>query len=120
MKMTITGTEPIVADPSEAGCIISSGFGTYIPGMVIDLAMARNYPFRDEDYSIKELYEKSVPPQDEYDWSVWEYVNGQGGLIDKITEWLSEEVAPEGYVFEWIDGELFMNPLEDSEDEYGE
>ena len=106
----------IKATPEDAGCWLESSRGHYIGMYAVRIAEAAGMPLSEDDSLILSAYaqDKTVVIEGgelviHGQQDAGPIINDQGGLCDQATEWLTENVAPDGYEFEWVDGELHMS-----------
>lgn len=90
--------------PDAAGCWIDGHIGHYLSAEIILTAAA--YGWKDE---------RAINAAMKY----WGGLDGDENLAeyvydaaDDAIEWLNANVAPEGYAFDYEDGEFYMMPLE--------
>lgn len=101
---------------NDAGCWLDGHMGWHNHRRVVMIAHGLGMPLDADELKLINDYqqdeENSVSTGDALDRG--EAVIGQGGLVDKATEYL-ESQAPEGYHFEWDMGELSMLPCSEIE-----
>ncbi len=94
--------------PADAGCLFDGHNGIYIYGMIVDLAVECGMELSDHD-SIERRWAYDHEVDNATLAQCFEHlVDPYGGLADKATEWLNENVAPEGFRFDWSDGEFYF------------
>ena len=90
--------------PTAEGCWINDSIGHYLSAEIILTAAA--YGWKDEAaINAAERYWGSDPD----DENLPEYVYD---AADEAIAWMNENVAPEGYAFDYQDGGFYMMPLE--------
>lgn len=107
-----------LVDGSEVGtgCWLDGCHGWTNSYRVVDLAVAHGMELDAEDAAVVNWYRNSGESDtDASDETLdkLEAMNGQGGISDKATEYLSEQL-PDGWVIRWDAGE--MSVLEDWQD----
>jgi len=107
------------ASSSDAGCWIDGHWGQYAVARMVDIA--NDYGFgkggdRDDvelvDIALRHL--ASIGPSSSEDITDDEYET-LSQSADDVEQWLTDNVAPTGYYFTWIDGEMFLT--DDDEDD---
>lgn len=113
----IDETERMTA--ADAGCIVDGPAGIYGPRIVIELALEHGWAGEDANYSasmdVRWMNDYEAGPSVQADCA--ERVHEQGGWLDEAEEFLNANVAPEGFLFGWHDGEFFLSPICDNDDE---
>lgn len=101
------------ASKADAGCLVSSDWGQYIPARVVEIASSYGYGSdglagADKVIALADEYLKSgyVPGMGK-DFTDDEYDRLVAGA-EEAQDWLNYNVAPEGYHFGWYDGEFFL------------
>lgn len=97
-------TESVQITADQAGCWLESSNGWRNHFRAIDIAIECGMLVEGRDVVELERYRNG-----ETDGCVG-WMLDQGGLLDEATEYLSSR-APDGYLFEWVDGELFMSSI---------
>jgi hypothetical protein len=96
--------EPIKATPDQAGCWVDGVRGIYAGVHMVDIAIDYGYVVDDDDAPVFAWARNGridAPGRD--DWpEFWDEIQ------DEVTGWLTDHVAPDGYLFEWHDGDLMM------------
>lgn len=89
--------------PDASGCWIDSHIGHYLSAEIILTAAA--YGWKDEEaINAAERYWGRDEDEDLAE-TVYD-------AADEAIEWMNQNVAPEGYRFDYDDGEFFMMPVE--------
>jgi hypothetical protein len=97
----------IKATADEAGCWVDGARGIYAGVVMVDIAMSRGYQVTGDDAPVLAWARTgrvaSDEPGERLDWpEFWSEIQ------DEVTDWLTDNVAPDGYLFEWCDGDLMM------------
>lgn len=84
----------------QPGCLFDSALGHYVHPEVIKLARREGMNFDPfEEFTLNR-----------YDalWDAPDYPDlvSQGGLLDKAVEWLNDNRAPHGYLFDFNEGDF--------------
>lgn len=96
--------------PSDAGCWIDGHWGQYGVARSVEIASSFGY----DDALIIDIAQRklaammpSIAPEisDEDEELL-------ASAADEVTYWLTNNVAPEGYSFDWYEGELFLQSEE--------
>ncbi len=103
------------ANANDAGCWIDGHWGQYGIARMVDIA--EDYGYADAeviDIASRHLAScgsSSAPniSDDEHESLSW--------AADDVEQWLTENVAPEGYSFGWHEGEFFLWSTEHWEEE---
>jgi hypothetical protein len=91
---------PVVkATPDQAGCWLDGAMGWHNSYRVVDVAVARGWPITVEDAATADRYQASGGTTD------YEVIDD---MVRDATDWLTDNVAPDGYTFEWVDGDLVL------------
>ncbi len=105
--------------PAEAekaqGCWLEGSRGWTASGELVNIAAHQGMPLSDDDRALVDAYlgrhegdltlpSGDVVSADDLD----EYVTGQGAIADQAAQWLTDNVAPDGWSFGWYDGEFFL------------
>jgi hypothetical protein len=105
-------------DATDAGCWFDGANGD--PSIrVIDLAVSLGMVL---DYDEKSAVESFRHDIEDFRntrgdlLSVADWVVNQGGITDASVDWLNENISPEGFLFEFHDGDFFFSAL-DNDDE---
>ncbi|MGI0134608.1 MAG: hypothetical protein ACREBW_06600 [Candidatus Micrarchaeaceae archaeon] len=107
-------TEIIRADPTQTGCWIDGISGQYIYRNLLQVATSMGYPVSQEEITAFD--------HDVFDSNV---SNDVLASVDVITEWMNENIAPDGYQFGFYEGEYFFQSEawwegDDESSEYGD
>jgi hypothetical protein len=100
----------IKATADQAGCWIEDSWGHYDGIRAVMIAWDRGMPHDQDDEKIVNAYRAGVfevladGTEVKGQEDAGGYLNEQGGMVDKAVEWLTENVAPAGFHFEWDDG----------------
>jgi hypothetical protein len=86
-------------DAASAGCWISSDWGWRADGQLIAIAQSYGYPLGKLEAKMVDRWMQgdTTVETDEVYW-----------LSDAVRDWMNENVAPEGYYFDWFDCEFFL------------
>lgn len=98
---------PLVPTP-VVGCLVGGHWGQYAPARMIEVAAELGYADR-EVIDLAERKLAAMMPSTAPDLSDSE----DEALVDaddKVVGWLNENVAVEGHMFGWEDGEFFYQP----------
>ena len=97
-------------EPGAAGCWINGDIGHYLSAEII--LIAEDYGWKDSK-AIDAAYRYwGNDPNDE---NIAEYVYD---AADDAIAWMNENVAPEGYTFDYHEGEFFLMPDSWFEEDY--
>jgi hypothetical protein len=89
-----------------AGCVIDGRHGWHAHYMVIEIAENLGMELDKTDTEAVDAYRKNR------DDDAFGYILDQGGLFDRVDEWLNENAAADGYQFGWHEGDFFYMPDE--------
>lgn len=98
--------------PDAAGCWVDGHWGQYGISRAIALAEGYGYPDKDviaiahKHLASNGTFEEVTP--DDYDTLVQ--------VSDEVDEWMTNNVAPEGFYFGWHEGEWFLS--DENEEDY--
>lgn len=104
--------------PWQTGCIFAAPMGWHNTYRVIDLAREQGMLMIDAyDRETLEAFRNGVETitLDFTEHNVADLVIGQGEMLDKAEEWLNENVASEGFLFGWLDGDFTLAPICDDD-----
>lgn len=107
------------ATPDSAGCWIDGHWGQYGIARMIQIAAEHGYsdraPVDIPAERLAEIHLASMGPSTTPGLtdSQWEDMTW---AADGVELWMNENVAPEGYHFEWSDGEFFLSADDDDDD----
>lgn len=87
------------ATADEAGCWLEGSRGWRISGQVVRKAQEWGMPLSDDDDIVLRAFLDDYA--DDPSEAIWE-------MADEATQWLNDNVAPEGYSFGFYDGEFFL------------
>lgn len=108
-------TDIVKATPADVGCWVDGHWGQYGAARVIEIALAHGW----DDEGAADLAARRMgsmlpnPTNDDLSENDFEKLLWAS---DDAERWLNENVAPEGYFFEWFDGEFFLSPGEEEEE----
>lgn len=91
MKMTHADANQL------AGCWIDGQWGHYAPVRLVTIAKDSGFRVTHEEQRAIDAYLNGA---DESEMITY--------LADQAEAWMNENVAPEGWMFDWIDGEFFF------------
>lgn len=94
----------IVATPDQAGCWVDGSFGQYADAHVILSACASGWL----DMAAFDIASRWIAMEPFTDSELHLLVS----FADDAEAWMNENIAPEGYMFGWHDGEFFMMTTE--------
>lgn len=108
--------EIVKATPADAGCWVDGHWGQYGAARVIEIALEHGWEDEEAtDLAARHMGSMSLNPRNndlsENDFEKLLWASEDAG------RWLNENVAPEGYFFEWRDGEFFLSEEEEEEEE---
>jgi hypothetical protein len=94
----------IRATADQAGCWVDGAAGIYAGVRMVDIATAHGYQVTADDAPVVDWARAGRhTPGGRDDWpEFWDEIQ------DEVTQWLTDNVAPEGHLFEWSDGDLMM------------
>lgn len=100
----------------DVGCLVeaSDGVNTII-GMLL-MADLCGYPFLPSDNMAFQAFEKGNETFTDMfgiQHETPEWVLKENGLADKVLAWLNSDMAPEGTVFHWYSGSLYLSEIPD-------
>jgi hypothetical protein len=95
------------ATVDDAGCWVNGARGIYAGVAMVDIATGCGYQITPDDAPVLAWARTgrvaSDEPGERLDWpEFWTEIQ------DEVTDWLTDNVAPDGYLFEWHDGDLMM------------
>jgi hypothetical protein len=105
----------IKATPEDVGCYVDSHWGQYAIAHMIERATEFGY----HDEALEDIANRhlaSIGPSDSEPITDDEHEAMMDGA-DEVEQWLNENIAPEGYSFGWWEGEFFLWPDSQWEDE---
>jgi hypothetical protein len=91
------------ATPDMAGCWIDGARGWRAVPYAVRIAHRYGWPLSAHDGSILDRYESG----DQQETGPYDH-ESVSEMCNDATEWLSQNVAPLGYRFEWHDGDLML------------
>lgn len=91
------------AQPTDAGCWVDGHWGWRGIGRVAEIAVGCGWPITAEDAETLAQYMSDDPCADDCAQAMHE-------IADDAEDWLTDNVAPDGYSFGWHDGEFFLWP----------
>lgn len=94
------------AMPADAGCWIDGHWGQYGIARVIDIAVSHGWDDAEAD-DLATRHLASIGPSSAPDLTNDEFER-LVAAADDAEIWLNEHVAPDGFYFEWSDGEFFL------------
>lgn len=101
--------EPIKAHSADAGCWIDGHWGQY--GIARMVEMARGHGYSDAEVcDLASRHIRTMGGSDAPELTTDEH-EALGFAADAVEAWLNQFVAPDGYGFEWDDGEFFLREL---------
>ena len=86
------------ATAQDAGCWIDGHWGQYAAVRLCELATAHGGPAF-LSYGVGEAMDSPVDARD-HDGEMW--------AADDALSWMNDHVAPQGFYFDWCEGELFL------------
>ena len=105
---------PFRAAPDNAGCYVDGHWGIYAVAHMVNRAEEWGYGADGDAAEIISLADRHIADmslrgqdplsEDEY----WALQESSG----EVENWLNENIAPEGYYFDWRDGEFFLQSEE--------
>lgn len=103
---------------ADAGLLIDGVHGWYAIGAMIDLAVNNGYELGNSDTKAMVAFHTGAQKFESdlgghLDASDW--ILNQGGLADQALEWMNEHLAPEAHIFHWYDGNFYLSPLSEFE-----
>lgn len=101
---------------SETGCWIDGHWGQYGISHLFKIATDNEMPTEDGDSEIVKAYENG---DEEITLSTGETVEVHECMVDladKAEAWLNDNIAEEGYLFGWYDGEFMYWSIESWEE----
>jgi hypothetical protein len=111
-------SQTLSLDATDAGCWFNGANGD--PSIrVIDLAVSLGMVLDRDELSAVESFRHDIEDFRNAAGdllSVADWVCNQGGITDASVEWLNDNIAPEGFLFEFFDGDFFFSAL-DNDDE---
>lgn len=97
------------AKPSDSGCWVDGHWGQYAIASMIDKADDWGWAESTHILDIAMRHLSSMGPSDSEGITDDEHEQ-LSDASDSVEQWLNANVAPEGYLFHWSDGEFFLSP----------
>jgi hypothetical protein len=98
--------EITMATPDQAGCWIDGHWGQYGVARMVELAVAHGFDDGElHDIAARHLASMSpsdVPGLTDDEWQT------MADSVDHVEDWMTGNVAPDGFSFGWHDGEFFL------------
>lgn len=108
--MTEQGQAPQRATPADAGCWIDGHWGQYAVARSIQIAASLGYSDAEAiDIAARHLASMGPSTAPEITDDEAECLYSQAGYGDSACDWLNDHIAPEGYSFDWWEGEFFLS-----------
>jgi hypothetical protein len=105
------GTATERATVADAGCWVDGHWGWRGIARVVEIA--RDFGFTLTDDETDDLAAYDADDDAPYTPDTWATVHDTvSALADDAEQWLTDNVAPDGYCFGWDDGEFFLSPTE--------
>jgi hypothetical protein len=100
---------------AHAGTWINGACGWRASARLVDIAHGYGMPATTDDVTILTAYvDGELDPitlstgETLDSGEVADAVSGQGELADRAEAWLNDHIAPDGWVFAWIDGDFVL------------
>lgn len=103
------------ASASDAGCWIDGHWGQYGPARMITMAAENGYKGDVVAVAERHMDECNHPGKDNR--ITGDDYEALGSAMDEVESWLNANVAPEGFLFGWFDGEFFLSADTDEDEE---
>lgn len=88
----------LTVDQVVTGCVIDGACGWHAGPRAIELAVDHGWPISPEDRRALDAYVEGD----------WDHGQAVSEMVDEVTTWLTDNIAPDGYLYEWVDGDLML------------
>lgn len=106
--------------PEDAGLLIPGTHGWRAVGYVITMAMEHGFSDKASDkLAVTAFMNNRDKFTDSFgvEHHTADWVLNQGGLADLVVDWMNEHLAPEGHIFHWHEGEFYLSPVKELDEQ---